>query len=86
MSLLAKETHKQGLSAHASLLSHPKADSLSKTTSVLLGIASLIGWSAILNSFDFFANRYPKETFHDVTFLFPIPLKFASFIWGLAMD
>ncbi|KAL4512618.1 hypothetical protein ABPG72_020455 [Tetrahymena utriculariae] len=59
---------------------------LSKTTAALLGVSSLIGWSAILNSFDYFGNKYPKETFHDVTFLFPIPLKFASFIWGLAMD
>ncbi|EAR97760.1 equilibrative nucleoside transporter family protein (macronuclear) [Tetrahymena thermophila SB210] len=59
---------------------------LSKTTAALLGVSSLIGWSAILNSFDYFGNKYPKETYHDVTFLFPIPLKFASFIWGLAMD
>ncbi|KAL4476508.1 hypothetical protein ABPG74_010241 [Tetrahymena malaccensis] len=59
---------------------------LGQITAALLGISSLIGWSAILNSFDYFANKYPKETYHDITFLFPIPLKFATFIWGLAMD
>ncbi|KAL4473206.1 hypothetical protein ABPG72_015587 [Tetrahymena utriculariae] len=59
---------------------------LGQTTAALLGISSLIGWSAILNSFDYFGNKYPKETYHDITFLFPIPLKFATFIWGLAMD
>ncbi|EAS06842.2 equilibrative nucleoside transporter family protein (macronuclear) [Tetrahymena thermophila SB210] len=58
---------------------------LSKITSALLGISTLIAWSAILNSFDFFLFKYPKEIFHDVTFLFPIPLRFATFIWGLAM-
>ncbi|EAR88244.1 equilibrative nucleoside transporter family protein (macronuclear) [Tetrahymena thermophila SB210] len=59
---------------------------LGKATAALLGISSLIGWSAILNSFDYFDSKYPKETYHDITFLFPIPLKFATFIWGLAMD
>ncbi|KAL4478359.1 hypothetical protein ABPG74_006594 [Tetrahymena malaccensis] len=58
---------------------------LSKVTAALLGISTLISWSAILNSFDFFIYKYPKQTFHDVTFLFPIPLRFATFIWGLAM-
>lgn len=59
---------------------------LNYITSIYLGVASLIGWSAILNSFDFFVTHYPKESFRDVTFFFPIPLKFATFFWGLIMD
>lgn len=58
------------------LLSH-------RITFFFLGIASLIGWNAILTAMTFFSMYYPKELYGDVTFLFPIPLFFANFIWGL---
>ncbi|EAS00442.1 equilibrative nucleoside transporter family protein (macronuclear) [Tetrahymena thermophila SB210] len=55
-----------------------------KITFILLGIASLIGWNAILTALSFFSTYYPKDEYGgDVSFLFPIPLFFGNFIWGL---
>lgn len=49
----------------------------------LLGIASLIGWNAILTAMGFFIDYYPVDEYGDVSFLFPIPLFFGNFFWGL---
>ncbi|KAL4454913.1 hypothetical protein ABPG74_006295 [Tetrahymena malaccensis] len=54
-----------------------------KITFILLGIASLIGWNAILTALNFFSTYYPKDDYGDVSFLFPIPLFFGNFVWGL---
>ncbi|KAL4450354.1 hypothetical protein ABPG74_009060 [Tetrahymena malaccensis] len=62
-----------------------KHTTLTKTTFALLGTNTLLGWSAVLTSFDYFADKFPKEDFPDVTFYFPIPLKVGTFIWTFAM-
>lgn len=47
------------------------ASNINKITFLLNGISSLLGWNAILSSFDYYASRYPTS---DVYLWFPIPL------------
>ncbi|KAL4470125.1 hypothetical protein ABPG72_016662 [Tetrahymena utriculariae] len=45
---------------------------------VLLGIASLAGWNAILSAIDFFQAQYPKDQFMDVSYYFPVPIMLSN--------
>lgn len=54
-----------------------------KVTFAMLGIASLIGWNAILTGMQFFIEKYPIDEYGDVSVLFPIPLFIGNFVWGL---
>ncbi|EAR98623.1 equilibrative nucleoside transporter family protein (macronuclear) [Tetrahymena thermophila SB210] len=58
---------------------------LTKITFALLGTNTLLGWSAVLTSFDYFSDKFPQDEFPDVAFYFPIPLKIGTFIWTFAM-
>jgi equilibrative nucleoside transporter 1/2/3 len=53
-----------------------------KTTFLILGIASLIGWNAVLNALDYFTAELDND---GPQFWFPIPFQFANFILGLMM-
>jgi equilibrative nucleoside transporter 1/2/3 len=56
-----------------------KITAFHRLTFMMLGISSLIGWNAVLNSFSFFSQKYAP---YNVVFLFPIPLQVANFLWG----
>lgn len=50
---------------------------------ILLGIASLAGWNAIMSTFDFFAMQYPIDYYPNVYFYFGVPIMLSNFIGGL---
>ena len=57
------------------------ATKINKFTFLLNGISSLLGWNAILSSFDFYAGRYPDN---NVYLWFPIPLFLMYVATGLS--
>ncbi|EGR29759.1 nucleoside transporter family protein, putative [Ichthyophthirius multifiliis] len=56
-----------------------------KITLALLGICSLTGWNSILNAFDFFQAKFPKNDYVDVAFYFPIPIMCTNFLVGVTL-
>jgi equilibrative nucleoside transporter 1/2/3 len=60
------------------------ASTLDKINFVLMGISSLIGWSAVCNSFGYFIDKFSKVN-GNIPFVFPIPQMFANFFFGLLM-
>ncbi|EGR29761.1 nucleoside transporter family protein, putative [Ichthyophthirius multifiliis] len=63
----------------------PQITFFHKITFALLGICSQSGWNAILNAFDFFQSKFPKQNFVDVAFYFPIPIMFTNFIISVTL-
>ena len=57
-----------------------KMTSLAKMNFLLLGLATLIGWNAVLSSIDFFSLKFPD---YNISFLMLIPSFLATFIFSL---
>lgn len=53
---------------------------LAKINFLLLGLATLIGWNAVLSSIDFFTSKFPE---YNISFIMLIPSFIATFIFSL---
>lgn len=53
---------------------------LAKINFLLLGLATLIGWNAVLSSIDFYSSKFPE---YNISFIMLIPSFVATFIFSL---
>lgn len=58
-----------------SIPNEPKSDLVAKFYFLIQGMGTLIGWNAVVNGLDYFAEKYPQ---YDTDFLLPIAVNVAQ--------